>query len=497
MHGGNRQGAGRKPLNNKKESLTIYLDEAMRSEIEQLKLPASKSFSDRCRFLLSLGIKKVKKSLSTEPDVISFIDLFCGMGGIRIGFEQALNKFDLKGQCVFSSDVKKAAIAAYEYNFSENPECDITKVNEKNIPDFDFLLAGFPCQAFSQAGLGLGFDDTRGTLFFDIVRILKEKKPLGFILENVEGLVSHDKGKTFSIIKNTLKKIGYNIQYNVLDSQNFGLAQTRKRIYIIGLLDVEVQALSNFSNKTAVLKDVIDYEVGPEESEFSKKLFKHYDLEEVYGKSIKDKRGGSNNIHSWSIGLRGEVSKDESELLEKLLLQRRNKKWADRIGIQWMDGMPLTAEMIAEFFDHPKLLEMLNNLVNKGYLSYEYPRQRVGNRRVPDPTLEKGYNIVSGKLSFEFTKILSPHEVAPTIVATDAHKLAVPVNGGIRKLTINEGLKLFGYPANYSLEFLSENEAFDLLGNTVCVSVITAIAEKLLESMINTVKIAERKVINL
>lgn len=148
--------------------------------------------------------------------------------------------------------------------------------------------------------------------------------------------------------------------------------------------------------------EVIDEEVAPVETKFTKKLLAHYEIEELYGKAIKDKRGGENNIHSWDIELKGAVTSEQKELLELLLRQRRNKKWADIIGIDWMDGMPLTAEMIKTFYPHENLESMLNDLVEKGYLVYEYTKKRVGNRRVKDETLEKGYNIVTGKLSFEF-----------------------------------------------------------------------------------------------
>ncbi len=125
---------------------------------------------------------------------ITFIDLFAGLGGTRIGFEQACTEHNLKAECVFTSEIKPYAVKIYEHNFSgDMVHGDITKIKETEIPDFDFLLGGFPCQAFSNAGKRAGFDDARGTLFFDVVRILKEKKPKGFLLENVEGLVSHDK----------------------------------------------------------------------------------------------------------------------------------------------------------------------------------------------------------------------------------------------------------------------------------------------------------------
>ncbi|MDO4831439.1 MAG: DNA (cytosine-5-)-methyltransferase [Clostridia bacterium] len=419
---------------------------------------------------------------SDEKSEIKYIDLFCGLGGIRIGFEQALSELGLTGKCVFSSDIKPAAIAAYKHNFGENAKCDITKIVPSSIPDFDFLLAGFPCQAFSQAGLGLGFQDARGTLFFDIAKILKAKKPRGFVLENVEGLVAHDKGKTFKVITNTLTELGYKISYRVLNGKDFGLAQSRNRIYIIGNRDGETKDLEHFEKRNCVLSDIIDYSCPPVETDFSKKLLAHFPVESLYGKAIKDKRGGDNNIHSWDIGIKGEISKDQKDLLDILLKQRRNKKWADIIGIEWMDGMPLTEDMIKTFYKHKNLHEMLEDLVEKGYLAYEYPKQLINGKRTPDESLEKGYNIITGKLSFEYTKILDPNSVTPTLVATDVVKLAVPVNGGIRPLTINEGLRLFGYPENYDLSFLRPAEAFDLLGNTVCVPVIKAISVRLLDS---------------
>ncbi|MBF7076250.1 DNA (cytosine-5-)-methyltransferase [Streptococcus sp. HF-100] len=488
MHGGIRDGAGRKTSVNKKKAVTIYLNDSEIETIEKIPLPNQKTFSKKCRELISVGIKEISNSLEDSENTIKFIDLFSGLGGIRLGFEQALAEHGLVGKCVFSSDIKPAAIKAYHKNFNHNPECDITKVNPASIPNFDFLLAGFPCQAFSQAGLGLGFQDTRGTLFFDIAKILMEKRPLGFVLENVEGLVNHDKGKTFKVITTTLGELGYNIQYKVLNGKDFGLAQSRNRIYIIGYKNTQLPELTDFIHTHSTLKDVIENDVPPIETEFTKKLLTHYDIKDIYGKAIKDKRGGENNIHSWEIGLKGEITAKQTELLNLLLKQRRNKKWAEIIGIDWMDGMPLTKEMISTFYDNSNLSEMLDDLVSKGYLAFEYPKKKVGNKRVPDETLEKGYNIVTGKLSFEFSKILSPNDVTPTLVATDVSKLAVPVNDGIRKLTVKEGLRLFGFPDNYDLTHLNETEAFDLLGNTVCIPVIKAVSDKLLSSHLNYIR---------
>lgn len=161
-----------------------------------------------------------------------FIDLFAGIGGIRLGFESA------GGHCVFSSEFDADACKTYEANFGEYPSGDITKIAAKDIPDFDILLAGFPCQAFSIIGKKEGFsNETCGTLFFDIERILKEKRPSAFLLENVRNLVAHDNGRTFSTIKAHLEALGYHVYAKVLNALDYGVPQKRERIIIVGFLD--------------------------------------------------------------------------------------------------------------------------------------------------------------------------------------------------------------------------------------------------------------------
>ena len=161
-----------------------------------------------------------------------FIDLFAGIGGIRLGFES------VGGHCVFSSEFDEDACKTYEANFGEHPAGDITKIDEKSIPDFDILLGGFPCQAFSIIGKKEGFaNETCGTLFFDIERILKEKRPPAFMLENVRNLTTHDGGKTFKIIKSHLGNLGYHVYAKVLNALDYGVPQKRERIIIVGFLD--------------------------------------------------------------------------------------------------------------------------------------------------------------------------------------------------------------------------------------------------------------------
>jgi DNA (cytosine-5)-methyltransferase 1 len=165
--------------------------------------------------------------------MIRFIDLFAGIGGMRLGFEEACDALGIESKCVLSSEIDKQAIETYTINFKDRPVGDIREIDE--IPNFDFMLAGFPCQPFSYAGKQEGFGDTRGTLFFEIERLLKKYQPEGFLLENVRGLTTHDSGRTFKTIVSSLQTLGYGINYVLLNSSNFGVPQNRVRIYILGL----------------------------------------------------------------------------------------------------------------------------------------------------------------------------------------------------------------------------------------------------------------------
>jgi DNA (cytosine-5)-methyltransferase 1 len=174
-----------------------------------------------------------------EDNPIKFIDLFAGIGGIRIGFERA------GAECVFSSEWDKYAQMTYEANFGEKPEGNIREIEASSIPDFDLLCGGFPCQPFSIAGVSKklslnkphGFEDlTQGTLFYEILRIMKEKKPAAFFLENVKNLESHDKGKTFMVIRNALEAEGYSFHYKVINANTL-VPQNRARIFMVGFRD--------------------------------------------------------------------------------------------------------------------------------------------------------------------------------------------------------------------------------------------------------------------
>lgn len=237
----------------------------------------------------------------------TFIDLFAGIGGIRLGFEAA------GGKCVFSSEFDEDACTTYKANFGEHPFGDITRIEAAKIPDFDVLLAGFPCQAFSIIGKKEGFkDETRGTLFFEIERILKAKKPRAFMLENVRNLVAHDKGKTFKVIMSHLEALGYTVYAKVLNALDYGCMQKRERIIIVGFLD---RVLFTFPEKEInhkTLSDVLEQDV-------ASKYYVKPEIRESRLKRLKDKNypkpyishenmAGSITPHPYSSCLRAGAS---------------------------------------------------------------------------------------------------------------------------------------------------------------------------------------------
>jgi DNA (cytosine-5)-methyltransferase 1 len=212
---------------------------------------------------------------SKKPD-FKFIDLFAGIGGTRLGFEAA------GGECVFTSEWDVHAQKTYEANFGDMPSGDITKIKTEDIPDFDVLLAGFPCQPFSSIGKRQGFlHKTQGTLFYDVARIIENKKPKGFLLENVQGLLTHDGGRTLSTILEVLSDLDYDVQYRLLNAADFGVPQMRKRIYIVGfrrdLKGVDPSTFSFPEGKPDKHVDIGDFlEMGVDGYTISERLQKNY-----------------------------------------------------------------------------------------------------------------------------------------------------------------------------------------------------------------------------
>lgn len=583
--------------------------------------------------------------------MFKYIDLFAGMGGIRLGLEQALKEKGIEGKCVLTSEIKPYALEVYKENFGdENIVGDIREVQGCDIPDFDMLLAGFPCfvagtyiytnsglkeienikigdmvythknrfrkvlevmkqtsedvyelniisenlenpyiksikatgkhpflvketnssnsiakwvdfkdlkkgmylampyeliknqyndmfcyvdtffcgvdraqswimlqdepkkveakfivynltveedntyvadgfvvhncQSFSIAGKRMGFEDTRGTLFFEIARILKDKKPKYFLLENVENLIRHDlskedkkagktMGKTLETILNTLTDLGYKVTWKILAASDYGVAQIRKRIYIVGSLDKEI-SLEDFEKKTVNFGDIQEHGKPCVDSHFTRCLFKYLKennlpISHLYNKAIRDKRGSDNNIHSWTIGLRGEVSDVQKRLLDKMVPERRRVDYAKKKNMPIIEGIGLDMDELSLIYDGDNLEKDIKELIDMGYVI----------EKNYDTWPKPCYDVIGGRLSYEFTKIFDPNKPALTLVATEVGKNAVVDGNGIRKLTITEGLRLNGYPDDYKLN-LDYRKAMDLLGNTVVVPIIKMICERVL-----------------
>jgi DNA (cytosine-5)-methyltransferase 1 len=240
-----------------------------------------------------------------------FIDLFAGIGGIRIAFERVGCK------CVFTSEWDEPCQVMYEANFGEKPKGDITKIDVMDVPGHDILTGGFPCQAFSIIGNKLGFADTRGTLFFDIERILKAKQPKAFLLENVKQLVSHDKGKTFKVILRKLESLGYVVHYKVLNGLDFGVPQKRERIIMVGFKENYPFEFPRGGAKTRKLADVLEADDKIDKKHFLSDYFRkklQRKLKEQ-GKKLTfrpsilhENKGGNIGIHEYSCALRANGS---------------------------------------------------------------------------------------------------------------------------------------------------------------------------------------------
>jgi len=230
----------------------------------------------------------VNKSMTlTSNTNLKIIDLFAGIGGIRRGFENAFkNDIDF----VFSSEIDKNAQKTYYLNYNEVPYGDITSIDESDIPPHDIILAGFPCQAFSVAGQRKGFNDTRGTLFFDVARIARYHKPRVLFLENVKGFVGHDKGRTFEIVKKTLENMGYSIFFKVLNTKDFDIAQNRERIYIVAFLDdIQNFVFPEALDTTKTIHDFLDKNVDEKY---------YYNGKPLYDK-IKEDVNNTDTIYQW------------------------------------------------------------------------------------------------------------------------------------------------------------------------------------------------------
>lgn len=317
---------------------------------------------------------------------VTFVDLFCGIGGIRLGMESA------GFACVMSSDINVECQRTYFENFGETPQGDITLIDEKNIPDHDILCAGFPCQPFSISGKQKGFDDTRGTLFFEICRIINEKKPSVVFLENVKHLVYHDHGKTLQVILEKLEEMGYVVSWQILNGADFGVPQNRERIIII-------------------------------------------------------------------------ASKHGAFQFEKIMTQPRGR--------------------LIDFLDHDGDFEYLEP---EEYTLLENPKQQpvsglifagYRNKSIRKVGVRPG-TVHLSRVHKQPNRIYSVYGIHPTLPSqeTSGRYFILTEDNRVRKLTLGECWRIMGFPESYK-KISSTGEQYRQLGNSVCVPMISAVAEEI------------------
>lgn len=321
---------------------------------------------------------------------IKFIDLFAGIGGFRLGLES------VGAECVFSAEIEPHAAEMYEANFGDDPTCDITKLDPSTLPDFDVLCAGFPCQAFSICGKQRGFEDTtRGTLFFDICRILKEKKPKAFILENVKNLEKHDKGNTLFIMLQELNSLGYSVNYKVLNARDFGVPQNRERIILVGSKDGYI---FNFD---------------------------------------KIKLNRVNNMKPFL------EKEGEFEFLEEGTYTLLKKE---------------------------QIKEQKSGLIFCGYR----------NKKIRTTGVRPGTEHLS-RVHKQPNRIYSAEGIHPTIASQETSgRYWILIDGKVRKLTLDECYTFMGFPKDF-IKVGRKTKLYERIGNSICVPMITKVAEQVLK----------------
>ncbi|GFE69282.1 DNA (cytosine-5-)-methyltransferase [Chroococcus sp. FPU101] len=252
-------------------------------------------------------------SLFNSQKELQFIDLFCGLGGFRIAAEIACKERGIKPKFIFASDIDSDAQKIYHANFGEKPQGDITQIEASTIPDHAILLAGFPCQPFSICGDLKGFDDIRGTRFFDIARILKEKQPSAFILENVKQLKGHQQGKTLQRIIDTLNTLGYYTDYKILNALDFGLPQKRERLFIVGFRKHYSFVWPKQKIKMKSLSEILEQSVN--EFYFASEKIRQNRLDKTIGKKEyneptiwHENKAGNISVYPYSCALRAGAS---------------------------------------------------------------------------------------------------------------------------------------------------------------------------------------------
>ena len=366
------------------------------------------------------------------------IDLFCGIGGFHLACKE--NNIDV----VWASEIDKFARTQYQLNHGLIPQGDITKINVEDIPEHDLLCAGFPCQAFSNAGKKMGLEDTRGTLFYEIARILDHHKTPYFLLENVPNLLSINNGEIIKVIQDVFQNLGYYLKIKILNAADFGLGQLRKRVFIVGFRDKE--KYFNFSFPTAydyrvVLKDILEEEVDEKYFVKNEKIFSYIE---------KKSTSLTSKFPSCKV----------DPLYATTLMARQYASW---------DGNYITDQ--------------------KGFKNTSRQGERVWGEEGLFPTLTQNPEFVQVNRVAEALGGIQGYRV----YSEDNQSIALCANGGgmartglysvkdrIRKLTPRECARLQGFPESYKIE-CSDSQSYKQFGNAVPVPVVSAIIKNILK----------------
>lgn len=411
--------------------------------------------------------------------MIKYIDLFAGVGGIRLGVSQALTQNGIESECVLSSEINEKACETYQLNFGEHPSGDVKLIDE--VEPFDLLLGGFPCQPFSYAGKRMGFGDTRGTLFFEIERLLERYRPKAFLLENVRGLYTHDEGRTFNTIMEKLHGLGYGTYDLLQNSSNFGVPQNRVRLYIVGILghtpamnlatnlgsadshkykQNTLQLTIFDENPRCCVGEILEPEV--DEKYYCTEKFQQMlheavgdDLSVLHGYRLIDYRGGQ-SLHSWELGMKGKCSDAEIRFMNELIQNRRKPIFGKD-----KDGKKLTLEQIRTFYKESDIFDVISSLIEKRYLQEK----------------DGKFNPVCGNMSFEVFKFLDPESISITLTSSDANRLGVIQHNRARHITPRECARLQGFPDTFRLH-PSDVWSYKQFGNSVSVPVIKAVFDE-------------------
>jgi DNA (cytosine-5)-methyltransferase 1 len=406
-------------------------------------------------------------------DKIRFIDLFAGVGGFHLGLTRASKRFE----CVYSNEWDKYANSVYRKHFGECDSRDIKLVRAEELPEFDLLCGGFPCQSFSMAGKRRGFEDTRGTMFFEIARIVREKKPRLLLLENVKGLLNHDNGATFEVIVSTLQELGYSVEWQVLNSKNHGVPQNRERVFIIGHLGNECRraVFPIGSNKESfdVLQGPTTNTIGANEGRINKVIDVGFQ-KSVYGTDgiCPVVREGHNDVVRIIHPKISVVGNIES-----------SNECAGRVYSP--EGLPPTVPTACG--GHiPKIalnsaIGICSSLSVSGVGGIG---SATGLYAIPVLTPDRAEKRQRGR------RFKEDGEPAFTVTGQDRH--GVFTGQRIRRLTPVECERLQGFPDYFTKEglingstvIISDSQRYKMMGNAVTVNVITAIGKRLAETQL-------------